>query len=253
MNTDLVTFSDLALKITYGIEVQLITETNFNTGSILLNGETKDYGETPKLPENSSNTFGAIEPQTDLDNDERVWNDTEGPNNLSNWILKRPSRQEYNKGTAPIINYVANADDQGSEMIANYRKNYKISLNCQTEFDGTVSSGVVTHIVEQNSKNVPHNDKNVNNRTYKFGYWVGTSGDNFTPTGNTTLTAFYKYVNHSNTSSAFSNNSQRKFIYAGYFYKVYTSMNNVWLEKSTDCINWSIVGNAPVNNLSEGT
>ena len=135
MNTDLVTFSDLALKITYGIKVQLITETNFNTGSILLNGETKDYGETPKLPENSSNTFGAIEPQTDPDNDERVWNDTEGPNNLSKWILKRPNRDEFNKGTEATITYVANADDQGSEMIANYRKNYKISLNCQTEFD----------------------------------------------------------------------------------------------------------------------
>ena len=249
-NTDLVSFSTLALKITYGIKVQLTTETNFNTGSMLVNGETKNYDDIVKLTENSSNTFGAVEPQTDLENDERVWNDTEGPINLSDWILKRPNRDEFNKGTGATITYVANAVDQGSKMIANYRKNYKISRNDQTEFDGTVPAGIVTHIVELNSKNVLHPSIPAGGKTYNFGYWVGTSGDNYTPTGNATLTAFYKYANHSNSSNAFANNSQRKVIKPNEVYKVYTSNNHIWLEVSGDGVSWSLVG--IVDNPSEG-
>ena len=246
MNTDLVTFSTLALKITYGIKVQLTVETNFGTGSVIVNGETKNYGDIVKLPENSSNSFGAIEPQTDPNNYERVWNDTEGANNKSQWLLIRPSRQEFNKGVAASISYTAISDDQNSEMIANLRKNYKISRNDQTEFDGVVPAGIVTSIIEQNSKNVPHPSIPAGGKTYNFGYWIGTSGDNYAPTGNATLTAFYKYANHSNNSNTFANNSQRKV--ANNEWKVYESSGSVWLESNNQVVN----GGKPVNDLSSG-
>ena len=55
---------------------------------------------------------------------------------------------------------------------------------------------------------------------------------------NATVTANYKGIHISNDASAFSNNSQRKFIRIpdaqGDLLQVYTSMGHVWLESSTD-------------------
>jgi hypothetical protein len=131
--------------------------------------------------------------------------------------------------------------------VANLRKNFAISRNDQKEFDGISSAGVVTHIVEQNSGNVPVlSPFNLNGRSYKFGQWIGTSGDNFMPNDNTTLTAFYKPENLSNNAATFSNNNQKKVAWTGW--KVYESSGSIWLERNNQLMN----NGRPVNNLAEG-
>lgn len=58
--------------------------------------------------------------------------------------------------------------------------------------------------------------------------------------------ARYKFVNKSNTATAFSNTSQRKFVRTdnGCLHLVYESMNHIWYERSTDNGgSWQIMNN----------
>ncbi|MFI5405939.1 MAG: matrixin family metalloprotease, partial [Nitrososphaerales archaeon] len=80
----------------------------------------------------------------------------------------------------------------------------------------------------------------VNGRLYNLVGWTdnyfGPNPRTITPTSNTTYTALYKYPHYSNSTSAFANNNQRKFIrsYNGHLHIVYESMNKVWYERSTN-------------------
>ena len=152
--------------------------------------------------------------------------------------LIRVSGQKNGLDVSSSVGYsftVAQNDDNATYE-AGLRQNYAISRNDQTEFDGTTSAGVVTYIVEQNSGNVPVLVPfSQNGKTYNFGKWIGTSGDNFTPTDNSTLTAFYKGHFLSNDINGLSSNSQRKLVRDtdGYYHTVYTSSNVLWKTKST--------------------
>lgn len=90
--------------------------------------------------------------------------------------------------------------------------------------------------------------------TWAFNGWTATNGTYFqnasstsTPVvfggANSIITANYKGIHISNDASAFSNNSQRKLVATTtngeiggqrWLHQVYTSMNHVWLEESTD-------------------
>jgi len=76
---------------------------------------------------------------------------------------------------------------------------------------------------------------------------------------NAVVNANMKGTQLSNTSSAFTNNSQRKFIRTRkynneqWLHCVYESMNKVWYEISTDNgINWSIANNGQPLNEADG-
>ena len=251
---------DLTIAVDYSVppsNVSITADNNFTApngshGSIQVDNVQHDNilssGYTFSKNTGENLTLGAVEPQQDNQNHQMVW--YTGSVNKSDWRRSGEFRSNNNP-----YSFTLTSDDNNKTYKANLRKNYAISRNDATEFDGTVSAGVVTHIVEGNSGSVPADPtKTVGSRMYNFVGWDNGANGVFAPIDNSTYpnSALYKMQNKSNDAAAFSNNSQRKFIYAGYFYKVYTSMNNVWLEKSTDCINWSIVGNAPVNNLSEG-
>jgi hypothetical protein len=85
--------------------------------------------------------------------------------------------------------------------------------------------------------------------TCNFAYWsdgVTESSRTVSITDNTTYTAVYKYANHSNDPTTFSNSSQKKVAFWGW--KVYESLGSIWLEKDNVLMN----GGKPVNDLTEG-
>ena len=93
-----------------------------------------------------------------------------------------------------------------------------------------------------------------NGRQYCFAGWNDGNGDNpRTACSALSLTALYKMVHKSSDASAFSNNSQRKFVRTStttpWYHQVYTSMGHVWIEHSTDGVNWTLGnGGLPLDN-----
>ena len=229
-----------------GILNKVTFKNNFNAGTIQFDQEILLSGNSKGLMNGDSHVLIAI-PQT-YNNYNYIWNAL-APNARSSWSKLDRDGIPVTINNNSNISYNLNVTNQDIDATytAGLRKNFKISRNDQKEFDGTTAAGVVTHIVEQNSGNVPVLAPfNLNGKSYRFGNWVGTSGDNFTPTNNTTLTAFYKYANHSNNVNAFASGSQRKV--ASYMWKVYESSGSIWLEKGNEVMN----GGRPVNDLAEG-
>ena len=200
--------------------------------TIPLTGYTfqKTVGQTLTLTANS--------PQDDNQGHQRIWHT--GATYQSDW-----TRNGEFRWPNQTYSFTVAADDDGKRYVANLRKNYAISRNDQTEFDETVSAGIVAYIVEQNSGQISApNSKPINGKDYRFSYWTDNfSKDNprnITPTDNTTYTAYYKAHLYSNSSIATTPNNQRKIVQGdnGYWAMVYVSSNKVWLSRSTDGSNW---------------
>jgi hypothetical protein len=161
----------------------------------------------------------------------------------------------YAQPIVMIATYEPDAVDAGTGNWPEPPQPATINVTESYEFDGNYQEPVQYGFIGEATSISTPSQITKNGKTYNFAGWNDGNTSNprtITPQGNEAYTAIYKYVNHSNTSATFANSSQKKFISAGYFYKVYTSINNIWLEKSGDCVNWSIVGNSPVNDLSEG-
>jgi hypothetical protein len=253
---------NLTLSVEYTVpptNVSITADNNFTAPGGANHGTIKVDGNTQTAPYNFSRNTGVnVSLQALRQNDNqsyvRDWNNGY-PNFRSKWErIVGPSTTD--KGDANPYGFTTATDDDGATYKANLRKRYQIYRNDQTEFDGTISAGFQTEIFEQNSGQISApTTKTVNGKLYNFAGW--TDGDisnprSITPTGNTTLIAFYKRVNYSNTSTSFSNNNQRKIVKAGgTLYKVYESSNHIWLEKSLDGNSWELVGGS-VDNLNDG-
>jgi len=188
----------------------------------------------------------------------RVWN-TSGTNN-SNW-----QRTPYASSTSQILGastrnyaYSVQSNDNQATITADLKKNYAISLNEQTEFDGTYSGGVIAHIVDQNSDSVTApNTLGSSHGSYNFAGWTDDNTllnpRKLSPTDNTTLTAMYKIPHYSNSQIAFVNNSQRKLVRTpedNILHLVYESMGHIWYEASSDNgATWQVMNNGrPLDN-----
>lgn len=186
----------------------------------------------------------------------RAWlyNDTEAPLKRSKWVRQLFAQIDTISSTQSI-NFPANKSYNGASYRALLRKNCKIDIDYQTEFDGS-QANMPSWIVEQNSGTISapltYNTGNIN---YNFAGWEDnlTAPANRTiwPVDNGTYTALYKYPFHSNKTTTFQNTSQRKYIraHSGEMYMVYESMDRIWLECSTDGGNtWSLLnGGKPVS------
>ena len=177
--------------------------------------------------------------QQDNNGINRVWNNY-APNDRSNWQKQIPGHSPQTIGTSPSYSFNADTSDVNATYTANLRQNFEISRNDETEFDGTLLRNNVTQILEQNSGTVPAPaTQTINGRNYNFAGWEnGGNGQVSDPASNMTYpdAAMYKMVHYSNDASAFSENSQRKFIRTpnGNLFQTYTSMGHVWAEFSTD-------------------
>ncbi|OGC45702.1 hypothetical protein A2V49_01780 [candidate division WWE3 bacterium RBG_19FT_COMBO_34_6] len=106
-----------------------------------------------------------------------------------------------------------------------------------------------------------YNQINVNGKLYNYAGWdddlLAPNPRTITPTDNTTYTALYKYPHYSNSTSAYANPNQRRFIRTTdtqynttYFHMVYESMGKIWYERSTNNgQTWEIMnGGKPIND-----
>jgi len=179
----------------------------------------------------------------------RIWN-TNG-NNLSKWERQRIGNPNWDYiSSSRNITYSVQTLDVSATLRAGLRKNFAISRQDKTEFDD-VPPSVVTHIVELNSGQISApGTLTPGSITYNYAGWEDNLSElnprTIWPTNNETYTALYKYPHYSNTTTAYENPSQRRFIrsYSGYLHMVYESMGKVWYERSTNSgQSWEIMNN----------
>jgi hypothetical protein len=187
-----------------------------------------------------------------------LYNDTEAPNHKSKWDQNK-FEVITELGEPQSITVVANSVNGGATLRAWLSKNCKIDQTHNTEFDGNLTQQNLAYIVENNSGNITApSSKTVGSNNYNFSYWTdGFSAQNprtITPTDNQTYTALYKVTHKSNSTTAYSNNNQRKVVKStnGYLHLVYESMNKVWYELSTDNgSTWQLANNGKPLSLND--
>ena len=129
--------------------VNITAQNNFSAGKIFVDNTEWDAPKTFSKNVGDNAILKAKE-QTDNLGYSRIWNDVELWNAKSSWLKNGVFFSDQIEK-----NFTVAQNDNNAIYEAGLRKNYAISRNDQTEFDGTVSAGIVTHIVEQNSGNVP--------------------------------------------------------------------------------------------------
>ena len=242
---------NLILKIVYTVPIQSVNITaqnNFIYGTIKVGVDlpATQHNSPFPFPANVGQTVNLEAQNQSYSGYERVWNNY-APNSQSNWWkngVEIPGSINYN------YSFQATQNDDDANYQAGLRKNYAITRNDQTEFDGS-NSIIAAQIVEQNSGYISAPlQQTINNNSYNFAGWVGWNQSSasvyITPTQNTTYSTLYKIPHKSNYANAFSNNSQRKFVRTpdGTFHLVYESMGCTWYERSTDNgVSWQIMNN----------
>jgi hypothetical protein len=237
-----------------GLITNIVVQNNFTGGTVKVNTVEKNspytYSNIVGLPL----SLEAVTPQNGNDGYQHIWNNF-ATNARSLWQRLKGSSTYDILPPNSQHNFVTTQADNKSTYIAGLRKNYKIDVDHQTEFDGTQSKPPIW-IVEQNNGQISAPlDTTVNGRTYKFAGWTDGNGDNprtiNNPTDNKTYTALYKLPQRSNVG-AYSNNSQRKIVRSddGKLHMVYESMGYVWYERSTNGgTTWQIMnGGKPIDS-----
>ncbi|PIP76448.1 MAG: hypothetical protein COW85_14165 [Ignavibacteria bacterium CG22_combo_CG10-13_8_21_14_all_37_15] len=237
-NVVLSAFSSVEVIFTFDIRAKYTIKNSFETGQVKINTQPQNSGFTDKFLTGISINLEAMEPQNS-GNYEYLWNDTEALNNKSEWHIKQLNGIPVPKSINQSYSHPSSISEDNSLLIANLRRNFKITRNDQTEFDGTSGVADVTRIVDGNSGTVPADPtKTVGSRTYNFAGWATGGTGSFTPTDNMAYpnNAFYKTTHYSNQSSSFLNNNQNKVVKTsdGYLHLVYESMGYVFYERSTN-------------------
>lgn len=226
-------------SITFNVKHTIYAVNNFGNGNIILESTTKASGSSAYKFTGDALSVGAID-QSDGTGYNRVWN-TSGTN-ISNWkrkTLTNSNSYVINGATTRNYSYTVQSNDNGANIIADLKKSYSITRNDQTEFDGTISDGVVSNIVDQNTGAISAPAKSLNGKNYIFYQW--TDGDisnpkTITPTDNTILTANYKGSLLTSSSTALDNRGHQQVVRTldGAIHLVYCSSGAIWYEKSSD-------------------
>lgn len=241
----------ISVDLEYYIPMPITVDNNFtdNTG----NGahgkvHISDYAEDQTAPFQINKIVGdnvlltAVSNQTNNQNHQMIWH--EGSIKHSEWW-----KNGAYKGSLQTYTLNVAENDNNATYQAQLRKNFKIDKVNQTEFDGNPTS--TSYIVEQNTGQISTQGNGYTPGTipYNFVYWTDNLSDSTTrtvkPTDNQTYTALYKAKHKSNSTTAYSNPSQRRFIQTpdGVKHICYESMGKVWYELSTDNGATWILGN----------
>ncbi|MDR3668877.1 MAG: serine protease, partial [Ignavibacteriaceae bacterium] len=201
-------------------------------------------------------TFQAIR-QNDKDNYIRDWNNSViSPNNWSEWTRTKTGEAQSHKGHDNPLPFSLTPDDYNSTYTANLRRKFQITHTCITEFNGLeyIPSG---EIFEGND-GIVSGYWNAYLLPLTFTGWI----DDFnapllrviSPTANSNYSSLNKAINHSNSSTGFQSNSQRKVLRTpdGTIHLVYESMGYVWYERSTDNgVSWTIANGSRPLSINE--
>jgi hypothetical protein len=243
------------VQFTVDCRFKVRVENEFGAGTISVDGgaKTSPYDRT-SLPGNNV-PIGAIEQV--YNNYNRVWN-TNGTN-LSEWERQHPTSGTSFISSAQSTTYAVQSNDVNTKIIAKLKREFKIDIDYQTEFDGLQTDQKTFNIVELNSGQISSDEtKTINNKSYRYSYWTddltATRSRTITPTDHDTKTAFFKYPHHSNDNTTFSSNNQNKFVKSpnGHLHVVYESLGKIWYEVSTDNgSTWTIKnGGKPLSNIT---
>ena len=183
-----------------------------------------------------------------------MFNDNEATANKSSWVY-RYNRHDYSLSSSQTTSYYTDRNKNNVQLNAYLKKYCNIALKEQTEFGTVVSNSLLQQIIEGNSTSVTAPSSLINGGiNYYFSGWSDNNGSNqrtVTPSDHDTLVANYKGVHISGTASTFSDNGQRKIVRTkdGWYHQVYESGGRVWLEESTNGINWFLGNNGqPLDN-----
>ncbi len=226
-----------------GLINKVTFKNNFNAGTIKFNQEILQSGDSKSLFNGDSHVLTAL-PQS-YHNYNYIWN-VSAPNARSSWSKLDKDGNPYTISNNLNIAYNLNVTSQDIDATytAGLRKNFKLTVNHQTEFDGTQANQATVYIVEQNTGQISAPaTKSVSGKDYRFAYWEDlnkSTTKTIKPTDNTTYTAYYKAHLLSSTSSATTSNNQRKIVQSenGKWAMVYESSNQIWLSTSTDGSSW---------------
>ena len=163
------------------------------------------------------------------------------------WVYPDLITRRYESTIQPTVT------NNNGTYLAKYRNRYNAYVNGSApEDNGFVANIFPTKQIwqfESSQISAPTDQTFPSGLTGIFVNWLDGSQINpiiVIPTDNQTYTALYKYPHHSNSTSAYSSNSQRKFIQTpdGVKHICYESMGKVWYELSTDNGTTWFLGNA---------
>ncbi|HKI44985.1 MAG TPA: hypothetical protein VKA08_06570, partial [Balneolales bacterium] len=179
-----------------------------------------------------------------IDGYEWVFNNTEAPENQSEWTIKKGGTTKHLSSSQTTTHTADN--DQGAVIADKQWRLFEVSRTYQTE-TGTGSPVEFGKVVEGNATTISAPASKVQNGdTLVFADWQGlTSGSNplsVTPTDNTTYTAQYKGLQLSDDAPAYNSN-QRHYIQSenGWTHMVYESMGHVWYERKAPGGSWQLI------------
>ncbi|MBZ0180944.1 MAG: hypothetical protein K8F60_00670, partial [Melioribacteraceae bacterium] len=230
---------------TFTIYFKVKIQNNFVGGEIFVD----DMASVKTSPYYRTATNGTVVPikakEQTYENYPRVWNQS-GTNN-SYWQYQKTGEPAYSFNNNIQASYTTSNEDKNTVIQANLRKNFRIQRDDQTEFEGLLTNQNTSYIVEQNSGPISApTTRTPSTITYGFAGWTDdftqSASRTISPDDNETYTALYKYKNHSNNTNGFAGNGQKKVARRNNeLFKVYESMDKIWLESSSDNgVTWSI-------------
>jgi hypothetical protein len=153
------------------------------------------------------------------------------------WVFPDQTTIRYESTIRPLVS--------AGLYLARYRNRYKVSVNGNAPESNSLITDIspTKQIWQYESDYIfaPPTQTFSSGLNGTFTYW--DDGENLNPrdislNNNLTYTALYKYSNHSDSPTAYSNNSQRKLLRTSYdiprLHSVYESMGRVWYETSSD-------------------
>jgi|WetSurMetagenome_2_1015567.scaffolds.fasta_scaffold08508_2 hypothetical protein len=171
------------------------------------------------------------------------------------WVYPNQSRTYNNSEINPPV--------VAGTYIAKYRNQYNAFVNGYAPEIGETITGITLPTVvwqyETELLWAPPTQPFTGGLTGRYIYWIDDehlNPRNISLINHTTYTTAYKFSQHSNSSTAYNNNNQSKFLKTpnGYLHSVYESMGKVWYERSTDGgTNWEIMNNGWPINWNDGS
>ena len=208
-----------------------------NTSPILRNSPyitpVLSYGTSIKLYAYEDNYYGGYN---------YIWNDTEAPKNNSVWSKEDGEiGHQVPSNTSQTTAYSVVKKDGGAKLIARLKRVCNVTQKYEFVEGGTSGTIQSTTRIEGNTITFTADaTKTANGLTGYFYGWKEDASTNLTLTKtineHSTFTAQYKAIARSNNANAFALNNQRKILRTenGTMFRVYESLNKIWLEKSTD-------------------
>jgi hypothetical protein len=248
----------LSITIKYNALVDLTVGNSFSGGYLIVDQQQYYDADGTGIPfswrQGTQHTITAIDNQTDPYG--TTWS-------YDNW----KDRSGNPLVSSPQLSYGPFTVTASNTYTANFSQMVTLSLSTASFPEGGGSGGYYTIDGQQTSSlqfkaNQSHTIQAYPPNGWSFWKWSDGNTSNprsITPRYSMSLNAVYKSIHKSNDASAFSNNAQRRLIETSaggttWLHQVYTSMNHVWIEHSSNGgSSWTVGNNGqPLDGTAGG-